>query len=70
MSPNLIYKCKCNKTAVLRGKTKKLLKYAETRWTIGREGLAVSYWLETWWEMRPSGFHFYLGISQSGSTTL
>jgi hypothetical protein len=32
--------------------------------------LLASYWLKTWWEMRPSSLHCYLGISQSVSATL
>jgi hypothetical protein len=49
---------------------RKYLKYVETRWEIGRGGLLASYRLETRWEMHPSGLYFYLGISQSVSTTL
>jgi hypothetical protein len=41
---------------------RKYLKYVATRGAIGREGLLVSCWLETWWEMRPLGLCFYLGF--------
>jgi hypothetical protein len=30
----------------------------------------ASYGLKTWWEMRPLGLYFYLGISQSVSAIL
>jgi hypothetical protein len=46
------------------------LNNVETRWARGRKGLLASYCLEAWWEMRPLGLYFYMGISESVSTTL
>ncbi len=58
------------KTDVRRWNRQKM--YDVRRDMIGKRqgGLLLSYRLETRWEMRSSGFHFYLGISQRVSATL
>ncbi len=48
---------------------KKCLKYVESRWTLGRRGFLVSYWLETRRELHPLSLQSSLAISQRVANT-